>query len=262
MCGIIATVCRDRENEWGQTHSLLTELFIQSIGRGRDATGFAARTEPLDAPHRGRVVTAKAPVAADEFTETNPFWRHLVRQRCASVLGHVRYATSGTPSDNRNNHPFVGKLRNGSPFSMVHNGVFLEPRETADRLSLELTTDCDSEVACRLIESSRSIADGLYQCLKQIRGSMALAVLDHRTGTLWTARDNDRPLWVCRLRGGRRTIVCSTPKIICDAIQRRLGSFNDHVESIYPLAAGFVHGLTTDGRLIAPYTSAATLEAG
>jgi len=253
-------VSRDRENEWGESHLLLTELFVQSISRGRDATGFAARTEPLDAPQNVRVITAKSPQPADEFVQTNPFWKNLVRQRCAAVLGHVRYATSGTPADNRNNHPFTARLQSGTAFSMVHNGIFLDVRETADRLSLELETECDSELACRLIAASRSFADGLYQCLRQIKGSMALAVLDHRTSTIWAARCNERPLWVCRLRGGRRTILCSTPKIICDAVQRRLGSFADRVESIYPLAAGYVHGLTTDGRLIAPYTTSATLE--
>jgi hypothetical protein len=45
------------------------------------------------------------------------------------------------------------------------------------------------------------------------------------------------------------------------AIEKTLGKFHSHVESMFPLAAGFVHAFTTDGRIIAPYVPAARLEA-
>ena len=46
----------------------------------------------------------------------------------------------------------------------------------------------------------------------------------------------------------------------CRAVEKRLGKFADLVESIFPLAPGYVHGLTAEGRLIAPYCAPARIE--
>jgi glucosamine 6-phosphate synthetase-like amidotransferase/phosphosugar isomerase protein len=254
MCGIAAVIGDVREGEWHQTHELLTELLVQSLPRGRDATGFAAVTSPLDHPARHRLITSKEPLPADKFVIQNPFWRQLRRLRCAAVLGHVRAATSGSPSDNRNNHPH---FFDGKRYALTHNGWFLNVRDAADRHALRLRTDCDSEVAARLIEATGSITKGLGRCLTDLNGAQALVVLDTRTGTLWLARDDNRPLWVARLKDDRRTIVASTAEIVCRAVERTLGPASERLASIHPLAAYYVHGLTTDGRLIAPFTSPA-----
>lgn len=259
MCGIIGIVGNVREGEWHETHDLLTELLVQSMERGTCATGFAAVTSPLDAPHRHRLLTDKAPQAADKFTSRNPFWNALLRQRCCSVIGHVRWSTSGSPSVNANNHPFVGKA-NGVAFSVVHNGIILNPLDAADRLGVNLTTDCDSEVIEKMISATGSIPLGLRRCLMELRGSMALAAVEHRTGTVWLARDAHRPLWVARLRDRRRMILASTPQIIRRAVERRLGRFGDNVAELQPLASGYVFCLTPDGRLFTAFTSAARLE--
>ena len=57
---------------------------------------------------------------------------------------------------------------------------------------------------------------------RNFAGAQALAVLDHRTGTTYLCRDDNRPLWVCRLRDRRRVIYASTPKIIARAVETRL----------------------------------------
>jgi hypothetical protein len=44
MCGIVAVIDKPREGEWKETHALLSELLVQSMERGVDATGFAAIT--------------------------------------------------------------------------------------------------------------------------------------------------------------------------------------------------------------------------
>lgn len=259
MCGIIGYLGGEtREGDWQGTHSLLSELLVQAVSRGRDATGFAALAAPLDHPFNQKIVTAKEPLPAGEFIAHNPFWRQLRHRRCISVIGHVRAATHGEPSDNRNNHPFYGKVGNSS-FALVHNGIITNAREVADRFSFPMESECDSEVAKGLIEATGSFPEGLYRCLTELEGSMALAVMDYRTGTLWLARDAQRPLWVCRLADKRRIIIASTAEIICRAVEKKLGKFADMVESLHPLAAGYVHALTIDGRLIAPYTAPARL---
>jgi glucosamine 6-phosphate synthetase-like amidotransferase/phosphosugar isomerase protein len=256
MCGIIGMVGQVREGDWQPTHNLLSEMFLKAISRGRDATGYSAIKSPLDAPRRHRAVTAKAPVPADEFIDANPFWRQLRRQRCSAVLGHVRAATSGTPADNANNHPHEGRLTTGR-FALVHNGWYTNTTDVVDRHALKLRTECDSECAARLIETTGSVAAGLYRCLTDLKGAQALAVLDYRTGTIWLARDDNRPLWIARLKDGRRTLIASTAEILCRGVEASLGSATDWLESIHPLAPYFVHGLTPSGRLIAPYTTPA-----
>lgn len=262
MCGIIAMVGRVREGEWAETHSLMSNLLVASMERGIDATGFAAVTSSLDRPFNHKLLTAKAPMPADEFVATNPFWQNLKRMRCCSVIGHVRAATNGSPSDNRNNHPFIGRTAKHGGFSLVHNGVLHQPKETADRLSLKLTTDCDSELAEKLVSATGDFAMGLHKCLIELKGSMALVLVEHRSGTIWAVRDNGRPLWVCRLRAGSRTIIASTPGIISKAVAKTLGKFHNHVGNMFPMAAGFVHAFTPDGRIIAPYVPEARLDCG
>jgi glucosamine 6-phosphate synthetase-like amidotransferase/phosphosugar isomerase protein len=258
MCGIIGYVGRTREGEWGQTHGLLSELLKQSLHRGRDATGFCALTEPLENPANGRVITAKQPVESIEFVQRNPFWRSLLRMRCRSLVGHVRASTSGTPLYNPNNHPHDGGRRSRR-FSLVHNGWFTNVREVADRHSLELRTDCDSEVAARLIERAKSIPEGMHRCMTELRGAQALAVLDHRTGTTYLSRDGNRPLWFGRLTDNRRVLYASTPQIIARAVEKRFGHFDDWVADVHPLATGYVYALTSDLRLHAVYSEPAKL---
>jgi len=245
-----------REGEWHQTHSLLSELLVQSISRGTDATGFAAVTSPLDYPERRRIIVDKEPTPADEFVAKNPFWRQLRNLRCCAVLGHVRAATSGSPAINANNHPHEGRLNTGR-FAVVHNGWFTNTPDVCDRHALKMRTACDSEIIARLIEATGSIVDGLHRCLTDLKGAQAIAVLDYRTGTIWLARDDNRPLWIARLKDHRRIVIASTAAIICQAVERTLGSASEWLDSIHPLAGYYVHGLTTTGRLIAPFTSPA-----
>lgn len=262
MCGIIGYVGSTREGEWTETHGLLTELLVQSIERGRDATGFAAITEPLDNPRNGRLITDKQPLVADEFVARNPFWRHLRHLRCRAMIGHVRASTSGSPAVNTNNHPHEG-IAGASRFSLVHNGWYTNIREIQDRDSLHLRTDCDSELAVRMIERVGSIPEGMRLCLEELRGAQALAVLDHRTGIVFLCRDSNRPLWVCRLKDKRRVLFASTPSILARAIEKRLGKLNDWVFELTPLAAGYVFALTHDLRLFTVVTAAAvTRESG
>jgi len=259
MCGIIGIVGNVREGDWHETHNLLTELLVQSMERGKDATGFAAVTSPLHAPNRHRLITDKAPLAADEFTSSNPFWNTLRRTRCCSVIGHVRWTTSGPASQNANNHPFIGKA-NQRGFSLVHNGIISQPEEAADRLGVKLTTDCDSEVIEKTISVTGDLATGMRRCLTDLKGSMALAAVEHRTGTVWLARDYHRPLWIARLRDGRRTVFASTPQIIQRAIETGLGKFGVWVTDIFPLAPGHVYCLTPQGQLFAAFTTAARFD--
>src|SRR5689334_21574773 len=77
MCAIVGIQCDVRDYEWGQTHSLMTQLLVEAAERGIDACGFAASTEPYDAPHKGRIVADKEALPSPEFVQANSAWRRL-----------------------------------------------------------------------------------------------------------------------------------------------------------------------------------------
>lgn len=261
MCGIIGYIGgRLPEGYWGESHKLLGELLLAAQSRGEDATGYAATKATFDAPQRLGALTAKCPGSAEQFV-TSTEWRRLRHQRCCSLIGHTRFSTGSSPLVNANNHPFGGSI-DGKPFALIHNGILSDAKETADRLGVRMVTETDSELACRLIEKVGSLPLGLHRCLQELKGSMAFAVMDFTTGAVWLARDGQRSLWVARLKDGKRTVFGSTAEIISQAVARSLGRPSEWIESIQPLAANYVHTLTPEGRLVAPYGKGAVLEEG
>jgi glucosamine 6-phosphate synthetase-like amidotransferase/phosphosugar isomerase protein len=237
----------------------MTQLLVEAAERGVDACGFTAATEPYDAPHRGHIVTDKEAVPSPEFVQRNAAWRRLRHRRCRAVLGHTRAACSGSATDPRNAHPHQG-IAGARRFSLVHNGWFTNVEDILCRHDLTMQTTVDTECAARLIERVGSIPEGMYRCMMELRGAQALAVLDHRTGTTYLCRDDNRPLWVCRLRDQRRVVYASTPSIIARAVEKRLGRFGDWMGDCHPLAPGYVYALTSDLRLFTVFSSPARLE--
>ena len=247
MCGIIGFVGQVPEGCWGQTHSIIESLLRHAEHRGRDATGFVANAVPFDSPAKTSVVFDKQPQRATGFIKSNSTFRGLRHRRCVSFVGHVRAATHGSPANNSNNHPFVSDDRK---LFLVHNGVLSNHEDVAGSLSLKLVTECDSEVLLRLVETAANVPSGLLDCLKLLKGSMAIVVYERATGFVWLAHNGGRPLWLARLHGDRRRMFfASTPEILIDgigAVVRKPG-----FDCLIPAPEGIPLVLTPDGRLIA-----------
>lgn len=245
MCGIIGFVGQVPEGCWGQTLSIIESLFRRVEVRGRDATGFVANAVPLDHPERARVVWDKHPSTASKFVASNRAFRSLRHRRCTAFVGHVRAATHGTPADNRNNHPFVST---DQTLFLVHNGILSNHEDVADSLSLNLKSECDSQVLLQIVETATSVPSGLQDCLRLLKGSMAIAVYDEATGSVWLAHNGGRPLWLARMRKDHRWFFASTQKILLDGIGSvvRKPSFDVFV----PVPEGTPLVLTPDGRMI------------
>lgn len=248
MCGIIGFVGTVREGRWRQTHSILRELFIAAEHRGRDATGFIAMTDPLNRAARRRFVVAKQPISAGRFVRSDPTFLRLRRRRCWGLVGHVRLATHGEPSDPLNNHPHIGRH-----LALVHNGIAANFLELADRHSLKLQSACDSEVLLRITEASPHPALGLDRCLRDIRGSMAVAVFDRKESLVWLARNSGRPLWLAKLREDNRWFFASTASILTSAFRRALGPQEaSDFDYLAPVPESTALALSPDGRVVAP----------
>ncbi|QNN21763.1 hypothetical protein HED60_05580 [Planctomycetales bacterium ZRK34] len=246
MCGIIGYVGEPSEGQWEQTHQLLESLFLLSEKRGRHATGFVATTSPYKFPINMNIISDKQAHPASQFIKDSGPWRGLRHRRCSMVLGHVRYATHGSPAEDHNNHPHEG----ASGLWLVHNGVLIGHETTARQYRLLLQSDCDSEVILRLVETTKHPADGLRRALQIVHGSMAVAMLDVKRQLLWLARNDGRPLWVAKM--GRRWFIASEREILINATHQTSGnSYWDDIDILVPLASGHIHALSPLGRYVA-----------
>jgi glucosamine 6-phosphate synthetase-like amidotransferase/phosphosugar isomerase protein len=222
--------------------------------RGKDATGYVARTESLEGLSESRTLIAKAAVRPSEFVEKNPAWRALRHRRCSVVVGHVRWATHGDPADPRNNHPHVS-----GHLALVHNGILTAYRDLVDRYCLRTESECDSEVLLRIIERAKTPPIGLALCLLEKPG--AIVVYDELRNCLWMGRDESRPLWIGKMKGDKRLWFASTSAILMDGIQEALQR-SVAWEFLMPLAPHFVYGATTDGSIGAVYEEPIAAEFG
>lgn len=244
MCGIVGMIGQSREDKWRETHRILSHLLLAAEIRGRDATGFVARTDSLEGPGQRRTIVAKAAVPASKFVEGNQ-WRSLSHRRCSMVLAHLRWATHGTPANPINNHPFVS-----SGLALVHNGVVTGHQELVDRYCLKVESECDSEVLLRIVERSKTVPLGLSLCLLERPG--AIVVYDEHRDVCWLARDESRPLWVGRMKHDRRIWFASTSGILLDGIQNALQT-SVAWEMLLPLAPNHIFCATSAGTIGAVY---------
>ncbi len=132
MCGIFGFITRNGE---GPQIARLRRIALVTQSRGEHAFGLAW----IDADNA--IHTFKSPGPAEDHL------KELNRCRNAQVvIGHCRFATHGSPGDNRNNHPH----RAGKGY-YVHNGVIHNHEALISRHGLVTKSECDSEVLGRLM---------------------------------------------------------------------------------------------------------------
>ena len=137
--------------------------------RGGHATGFALIDK------FGDYVICKRPKDAygfftDEDVKDN---FNLVYDGITVMMGHTRYATLGSPSVNKNNHP----IRTGHTIG-THNGSISNHKELFHKYDMERYAQVDSEAIFRLYETSSSLDDFLNNRLPKVKGRVAIVWAD------------------------------------------------------------------------------------
>jgi len=112
-----------------------------------------------------------------------------------AVIGHTRWATHGSVTDNDNNHPHRFTYR-GNPAYLVHNGIIGNYLDIAAERALTLRTECDSEVVARHIESGKgNILDRLVAAVKDIDPYAPFAAAILTTDAVILARRGNPLYW-------------------------------------------------------------------
>jgi len=185
MCGIFGWL--GDPGEWWRARRLLVELAVAHEERGQDAAGWAALTT------QGKLLWQRRPGPAGELFE-GPEFEALVRRRIAMAIGHARYATSGAPAVNGNNHPHLA-----GGWAVVHNGHIHDHHVIAACHGLRLTSQCDSELLAQALERYGE-REGPAQCLG-MGGSQSVLAINRWSRHLIAWTNGRMPLVAFRVDG-------------------------------------------------------------
>jgi len=136
MCGVFGFITREGK---GPDIARLRRLALVTQTRGMHAFGLAWLNP------RGIIHTYKRQGPAQNYLADLEQCRNAV-----VLVGHCRYATHGSPTDNRNNHPHPAGRG-----ELVHNGVVFNHAELARYYHLRPQSQCDSEVLGLLMSRCR-----------------------------------------------------------------------------------------------------------
>lgn len=132
--------------------------------RGNHATGVALMTPDGIKIH-------KEPVPAWSFIalpETEAFFDEYLEAASMALL-HTRFATQGSPEDNRNNHPFFVDNT-----AIVHNGSINNHTFLFNDMKLKRSCETDSDIIRAVLDEKGLNAEGLTS-LTRMTGSAAIA---------------------------------------------------------------------------------------
>jgi glutamine phosphoribosylpyrophosphate amidotransferase len=204
MCGVFGYIGDLSTDQWPLAHRLLAALALASERRGTDASGYAALTAS------GRLLWQRQPGPARELFLGREF-AGLRRRRVMMVIGHTRFATTGLPTVNANNHPHLA-----GDWALVHNGYLPAHEEKAAALRLPLTSQCDSEL---LVQALRRYGEhaGPDVCLS-LGGKQSALAINTRTRRLTAWTNGEMPLVAFRVKGWPALWWASTEEIAREAL--------------------------------------------
>lgn len=221
MCGIFGIIAPNKDAEW--RYETIRALAIESISRGRDATGVAFVDE-------GIIKVIKDGVDAGSFVRSEEF-KSLEDAFPPIVIGHVRAASkihgADSANDNLNNHPFYNPATN---IAIVHNGLvddamWREIEGEPGGPEWEFTGGTDSEAILRVLEtvkhrdqSTNDMLAHIDDTCFNISGKYAVAVLSgDEPDKLWLIK-HDNPVCLAFFPDDNTIVFASDEKILKEVL--------------------------------------------
>ena len=202
MCGIFGFVKQNKEQNFTFTEfsNILTNLFLLSESRGKEAAGLAVMTNDTIHVYKDSLSACKmlkSKEYADYLSNVYPF---INNDSSVSVIGHTRLVTNGFQAIDVNNQPVK---KDG--MVVVHNGIITNINELWNRYpELSKRTDLDSEIIPALIKmyikKGEAIAEALKLVFNEIEGEASIAlfadnlnylILGTNVGSIYTIKNND-----------------------------------------------------------------------
>ena len=148
MCGLAGVILKNKNRSKNDLKTIadnFQQMLLEADVRGVHATGFAI----ID--NKGDYLIQKTNKDAFDFLETDDANAalDLVSRNATCIMGHTRYATLGSPSFNKNNHP----IRTGKTIG-THNGSIHNHKELFKKYNMKRFAQVDSEAIFRLYETS------------------------------------------------------------------------------------------------------------
>ncbi len=188
MCGVLGIAIKKPSE---QEFELVRRLFVQSMIRGKHATGVSYVKD-------GKVHTIKEPVNACTFINNQDIPSWVNEDGNLYCIGHVRYSTS----DLAYNQPMATE-----ELSIVHNRVISQedPEQWKGTFGYDVITRNDSELILRCLEN------GEVPLHKFHPASMSVCTLD-KNKVITAFRNEARPLYYSY--GANGIIFASTGDIL------------------------------------------------
>lgn len=231
MCGIFGFIS-DNAGERGnfaKAHKVLTQLAKCSETRGTHASGYAVCTAH-------KFYTAKSPVPGSKLFASHE-WNRMSGWNVQIMIGHTRFATSGDPRDNINNHPHIA-----GKWAVVHNGYFHNHELDALTHEIALRSECDSEIIPRLLKKYGKY-HGPLQAIA-LNGRQSVLALDKKAHRLVLWTDGGMPMVTFQVNGIRGVFFASTEQIAQMAVR----ATGIKIIVLLNIVPGYISTLSPGGR--------------
>lgn len=207
MCAVFGLIDYNSALSTRAKEKILKVLSKECEARGTDATGFAFNSG-------NHITVFKRPQPAHKVKLRLP-------ENTRVIMGHTRLSTQGSEKLNFNNHPFVGRTKEGS-FALAHNGVLSNDdllRKTKGIPKSLIETD--SYIAVQLLEQAGELSfESIRNMDEDVLGSFVFTILDDRDN-VYLVRGNN-PLCIYNFDFLGIYLYASTKEILDRAV-RKLG---------------------------------------
>jgi len=217
MCGIFGITITDKfALSKDKYKKALTELFLLSESRGKEAAGFAF--------NNGKEIRVfKTPFPASDLVASSLYKNELNKFLSSSAkhftaIGHSRLVTDGYEQDNYNNQPVIKK-----GILAVHNGIIVNSGALWNKFSDEKKeTELDSELIPTLIrrfQTNSTLRNALSEFYKEIYGLVSSAIMFDDLNNLLVTTNNGS-LYYCVSNDKNSFVFASEQYIVRQLIIR------------------------------------------